>query len=815
MRQKTSKHKKDFVVIFTVIFVILYAHYTLIKGISYGCNYRIITAIDEPARLKIIKKFKEEFESNKKTCSVLIVDGTIDNNREWVIVGFNDKGEFKKVLIDDVNDELVMELNKEGANRDAIIELAALYLDRVPLNGIPERGIDTGPNTNIDDDLKIYTPSKVYETVSKAPSIVSVITKDDIKNLGARTLTDVLRVVPGIDILKGGDFGVVDIGVRGVQDTQIATRKIKLLIDGHSVNSPLDGDMSDFFDDLPLINVKQIEIIRGPGSALYGANAFLAVINVITYDLEDIYGIYVKSGFGSFDTQEYSIMYGNSLYGIDIVGFVHFLNTNGLSDTIKSDSLSLRKYTSQFSITPGDTDDSRNKLDMDLKMSYKDFEFKAKYINKDTEPFVGSEYALTDDNDLYYNFVMAELRYKFDLTEKISVNPRIYYDQYDLEYDLKALPDGFTIPFDRDGDGDIEVFADGAVGDAKVTNRRLGSEVQIDYKLFPHNLFTLGFNYEWEKQDNVTFSSSFDPKSFASIGSIENFTNTANWMRDEATRQIWAIYIQNKWDITNDIGLTIGIRHDHYSDFEGTTNPRVGLVCNLTDQATLKLLYGQAFRAPSFIELYATNNPVLNGNTNLKPETIRTYEVGLGYRPEKYLRTNVNYFFNIIRDEISVVPSVLPFRPGVLANIGGSNIQGVEFEVYADLSHIWEKGLSVIANYTYQDAESKGDPLPNVPKHKGNVRLNFGLGKYLNANVQAFISGDRVREEADTRDDSPGYAIVDLTLIAKEFFNNLEVKASLFNLFDKNYNDPAPMNTIHHDLPRPGRSFFLEFSYDF
>lgn len=151
----------------------------------------------------------------------------------------------------------------------------------------------------------------------------------------------------------------------------------------------------------------------------------------------------------------------------------------------------------------------------------------------------------------------------------------------------------------------------------------------------------------------------------------------------------------------------------------------------------------------------------------------------------------------------------------------GSNIQGIEFEARGDLGKVW-KGSYAFANYTYQDAESKGDPLPDVPKHKGNVGVNVGLGEHLNANLHSFISGERVRAEADTRDDSPGYAILNLTLIAKDLFDmvgaNVQspvLKASLFNLLDKDYDDPALMDTVPTDLPRQGRTFFIELEYKF
>lgn len=679
----------------------------------------------------------------------------------------------------------------------------SIQLDTESISGL-ERVI-----TLLGREQFVTVASKHKEKTNEAPSIITVITAEEIENMGAMVLTDILRTVPGFDIIKDGAFGRTDYVARGIRNILTSDNKIKTLIDGHSLNMPYNGASAYFFDDLPLKNVKKIEIIRGPGSSLYGANAFLAVINIITKEADDIDGVEITSGFGSFDTQKYNIMYGKNISDIDITGFVDFYNTNGLSDTIKEDPMSGQP----FSVTPGDTDDGRKRLDTHVKLAYKDLQFIAKYLNKNTESFVGSNFVLTNESENKFNYVMGELNYKISIGEKLTLKPRTYYDQYDIEFGAEPFPDGFVIPADVDGDGDIEEFPDGLKGRGIATNRRLGGEIQMDYAFSEHNTFTLGVDYKWERQDNVQFYANFDPLNSASLGSLQNVSDTGNWIR-RVYRQVWAVYMQEKWNITDDMGLTIGIRHDHYSDFEGTTNPRIGFVWDFVDNATLKLLYGQAFRAPAFNELYTTNNPVSLGNPDLKPETIRTYEVGLGYKFTNRYSTNVNYFFNVIRDEIFLVPQSDPNAVDVYMNRGGANVQGIEFEIKADLDNIW-KGAYAFANYSYLDAEAKGDPLPDVPKHKGNVGINAGITKYLNANLHAFISGKRIRAEQDARDDSPGYGIVNLTLTAKEFFKEMKVKASIFNLLDKDYNDPAPINTIPTDLPRPGRTFFIELGYQF
>ena len=673
------------------------------------------------------------------------------------------------------------------------------------------------------DEELITIASKIEEKIKKAPSIITIITDKEIENMGVRTLYDIMRIVPGFDLHRRPDFGGLIYGVRGIKN---ADDKVKIFLNGHSLNVGRSGRTAFFFDDLPLKNVKRIEIIRGPGSALYGTNAFLAVINVITKGVDDIEHFEISSGFGSFDTQEYNIMFGKTIHDIDIDGFATFYNTNGPHEKIKEDAAFLEPELFG-SRAPGKTDESRNKLDLNLNITYKDIKFHTKYFNKDTEPYTGSRFILTDDGENRYSYLLLDLSYEFELWNRLTVKPRIYYDQYEFEWFHEAFGDGFTPDLDEDGvgddldgDGDIEVFPDGVRSKNYGRNKVAGAEIHVDYDLFENNRFSFGFGFEWNKQDNIDLSTNFmvlpgeDPSFGSFIGAVQDQGDVL-WIK-EYIRQIWHIYIQDKWDITDKLSFTLGIRHDQYNDFDGTTNPRIGIVWDFMDNATLKILYGQAFRAPSFRELTLDARPVRIGNKGLEPEKIRTYEVGLSCKFNENISTNVNYFFNLIRDPIGVIEADNDDPESVrqFENLDGANIQGIEFEAKANLSDYWLDAYA-FANYTYQDAESKGDPLPDVPKHKGNVGINLGITKYLNANLHAFISGERIRAQEDTRDDSPGFALLNLTLIGKEFFNDLKIKASIFNLLDKDWDDPAQFGRIATDLPRPGRNFFVEFSYEF
>ena len=102
-----------------------------------------------------------------------------------------------------------------------------------------------------------------------------------------------------------------------------------------------------------------------------------------------------------------------------------------------------------------------------------------------------------------------------------------------------------------------------------------------------------------------------------------------------------------------------------------------------------------------------------------------------------------------------------------------------------------------------------------VPVHKANFGVNVGFWKYANANLNTFVSGPRPREDGDTRRDLPSYTLSNLTLIGKNFIDNFEIRGSVFNLFDKSYDDPAPMDTVPTDYPQQGISFRIELQYKY
>ncbi len=639
--------------------------------------------------------------------------------------------------------------------------------------------------------------------ISKAPSIVSVIEAKQIKQMGFRTLVDILKTVPGFDVSMTS-FGTRNIAVRGVGFQN--SERVRVLIDGHPVNDPFWGGAMSSFDDLVVENIKRLEVIRGPGSALYGKNAFTGIINVITKDTEDIDGIQWTASGGKFDTQNYNMLFGKEYRGMKISGFFDFFDTQGFSRKVEQDNL----FPASFSMSPGRTDNRKEKTDLNLKLLYKHFELKGKYMKKRRAAYIGIGNSLTDDNDIKDTYMFAELAYNsLPLGGKLDMIPKVYYDQYIYDNFLEVRPDGFTSgPF---------VYPNGFQGRVVAKETTLGFEDQFNYTVFDGNRLTFGFQYEWIHQNDVRSSEyTFDPSnSFLPVtpSVSTDFTDTHPFTRDRATRQIWSVYMQDEWNITDDIDLTVGVRHDNFTRFGGTTNPRVGLVWRFIENAHLKFLFGTAFRAPNFRELFLKNQSVVVGNSNLDPEKINTYELEIGYNFTKHISGNIDFFFNRNRDIIVLKPISAGSGVEKYQNEGGNRIKGVEMEIKADFG----KDDYAYANYTYQDAEETRDRnrLPLVPIHKANFGINKGFGKHVNAHLNTFITGPRPRENADTRRDLPSHTLVNLTLIGKNFMENFEIRGSVFNLLGKGYDDPSALGGVPTDYPQPRRSFMVELRYKF
>ncbi|OQW94181.1 MAG: hypothetical protein BWK79_07220 [Beggiatoa sp. IS2] len=368
------------------------------------------------------------------------------------------------------------------------------------------------------------------------------------------------------------------------------------------------------------------------------------------------------------------------------------------------------------------------------------------------------------------------------------------------------------------------IYPDGYIGKFDLAESHLRFDTFAFYSGLPQHLIRVGTGYHYNDQYKVAETKNYgvDPatgKPLPPGSAIVNLTDTPYVFNKETQRKNWYLSLQDVWTLTDQWELTAGIRYDNYSDFGSTINPRFALVWQTQPYFTSKLLYGRAFRTPSFADLYNTYNPIAMGNSNLKPETIDTWEIAFDYRVTDHFNLATNVFTYDIADKIRYTPTA-DKKTNVAQNIGNWKGHGLELEARWKIS----QKFNLMANYSYAKATNKSNDsdIGNYPRHSAYVRTDWLLMSSWYVDVQANWIADRQRVLNDPRPEIDDYTTVDLTFRYKGIQQGRAIIAlSVRNLFDADAREPTSgpdsSGTINvpHDLPLAGRHWFVEFQYRF
>jgi len=694
-------------------------------------------------------------------------------------------------------------------------------------------------------NMDISLATKTEMTLEEAPSIVSVITADEIKNMGARNIADVLRTVPGFDLTHYVILPMHGLNVRGQGSSQ-DNNKINFMLNGHSMQAVWSSAFAHF-DTIPLANINRIEIIRGPGSALYGSGAFLGVINIITKQGGDGPSG-VSAGGGSFGTAtsyaEFS--YGDEDFKTYLYADVY--STDGYKKTVDSDTAT-QIFTQAGSAAPGHTTYSSEYYTLQADIRYKNFYFSGFFQELRPENMVGVSNALTDEDDMKSWYAYGELGYKLSLQDRGELQIRAFYDQGMIDYGYEVFSEETAAVLGGYPEGE------GLHGNPSVDQTVWGTELASDYRAYPGIRLAAGVSYECFRQFNVRHHSNsnytgspfvIDGVTYAPFQYLDGFrdiSEEANWNKD-ADRNVFALYFQGFIDLkeifdlekgVRTLSITSGVRYDDYDDTGSSVSPRLGIVYAPTDDLHFKLLYGTAFRAPTLRELYNTNNPSEIGNEDLKPEKCATIEAQIGYDFRENIKTGLTFFHSRTRDTVQAVPGDIG---NILENKGDIESAGAEaeFRVHLDkLKYLYCNATwQIVRNLTNETIFSPGgrpymqdDFSPgNIPEFYGNIGANYDFSKYVIGNVCVNYVGKRERSEEmvwadeklvkqDTRDAVKARTLVNASLTFGNFYKGLEIQLSGFNLFDTDHRDPEMTGALEHDLPREGRSLMGRVSYTF
>ncbi len=650
----------------------------------------------------------------------------------------------------------------------------------------------------LNSDVQIAT--KTILKLDEAPSIVSVISDKEIKNMGARDLRDVLRTIPGFE-LGIRYFGYNKFGVRGIFTDN--TEKIKLLIDGLPVNEHLEGSGTIVFADISLDNIKKIEIIRGPGSALYGANAFLSVINVITKSGEDIEGVNLKLKGGSNKFKEASLLFGKKNGDFSYSGYLNFLDTDGPRMFIKSDALSLDPLNSDISLAGTDlgyTDLHRKKMTFSLNLKYKTLSFNGYFIDSKKGSYLGAGFAVNRESEAHPSQLQGIIRYEFKLG-KLDGEVKIYSLKYEADNLWNLYPSGYK----EQGNNEIITYHNGYFQLNGGKQKTIGSQIKFLYTLRKIHQLIFGFSYENIKLYDINIKESLPD------GNKFNMIDSPSIMLKEPTRKIFSAYIQEHATLNSKLSLTAGLRFDNYSDAGTSLSPRLGLVFKPLNRISFKLLYAEAFRAPTFVEsyLHALGGFVL-GNEKNKPETIKTLEFETSFELSNSAIFRINLFYNKIKNLLTLFPFETHLE--YINTEEEINFFGIESEIKMALSN----GIYGFLNYSYNYGKSKtsNSRVIGSANHIGNIGINAEISKNINFNsILTFVS-KRARDKSSELSDLHGYIFGTVSIIIKNIIEGLDFNISAYNFLNQNFRVPDTTGFFRYDYPLESRSFVIGVNYN-
>ncbi len=649
-----------------------------------------------------------------------------------------------------------------------------------------------------DDVDFLYIATGRKQTVSQAPAVASIISAKTIRQIGAHDIDEVLETVPGLHVsYSAGGYNPI-YQIRGISSN--TNPQVLMLINGIPITNIFAGDRSQSWGGMPVENISRIEVIRGPGSALYGADAFAGTINIITKNATEIDGLEVGASAGSFDEYRGWLQYGGSVAGWNTAFSVQVLDTHGQHEKIDVDFQTVLDSNpflgTNASLAPGSVNLGRQSLDTRIDLSNDKWQIRLGYQQREINAGAGLFEALDtvgEANSQRYN---ADLTYlNTDFSENWDFKAQYSFFNTFTKTNAMLLPPGT--------DTGAGVFPNGVIGQPDVYERHNRIDLSSFYTGLKNHDIRVGIGFHHQDQYKIEEKKNYTPFGVVLIplpGVID--VSDSFPFNQEKTRKIYYGFIQDAWDFAPDWTLTAGLRYDHYSDFGGTLNPRLALVWQTSYRFTSKLLYGRSFRAPSFAEQFNINNPVAIGNPDLDPEVIDTYEVAFDYAATHDLKVGFNVFYYQMSD-------IIRFDPTTANNTGKQTGHGLEMEVN------WKATdkLTVYGNYAYQSSKDKGtnSDAADSPQQQLYVRANYTLTPTWSVNSQFNHVMDRQRANGDTRSDIDDYSLVDLTIRAKEFSPGYEFAISARNLFNEDTREPslAP-GAIANDLPLAGRGFFIE-----
>lgn len=617
---------------------------------------------------------------------------------------------------------------------------------------------------------KVTIASRQSEISATAPSSVTVFTRDEIQAMGITHLESLMAYIPGFQAFRDVESGAQhSTHARGRRD--VNSRGILFLINGVRINDALTGGASAFQRLLTVENIKQVEIIRGPGSALYGANAYMGAINLVTE--KSTRQLKVAGGELSSTDATLNWHFDRGLWDFSLFAR-HFRDKGETYEDIYD----------QFGLQTSTQDPTKGQ-DLMLEGSRGAFNFAFRHGKRRIDDF--------------YSFGLIGDGINRQKSEWNALQMSWQKQFRDWDFQWRG---GYAI---TDWDP-LALLAPKGVGPFIF-------EDFIGQPLVQHNAFSLNIDAtrKLSEKHRLDFGVERQTNRLPTVIGIANYHLVTAEYYGEQTRQEtylsktkqnnYGVYAQSTYDLNDRLTSTLGMRFDDYDQFGGTLSPRAALVYQTQDNGSVKLMYGEAFRAPTLGELYIFISPVDIGNPDLEPEKVKTLELAFIHM-FSHFQVGATLFHNDLDGVILSMPSEAHGGRLLGENSGGPIMKGIELEANGSPAQGWH----LRGNFTYIDGATRFTPEVFggliITKTSQNWTYNLN-GTYHGAMV------DFPEQDA--------YVLLN-GKVEYGARKHLSLFLSGENLTDTNYSTPAlaglaPPPIVERQVPNRGRRLLAGISY--
>lgn len=665
--------------------------------------------------------------------------------------------------------------------------------------------------------VRVRTASRGEDTALTAPAAITVFSAEQLRAAGVRTVFELLELVPGYTGLHGINSGRAMV-VRGLA----ADNGVLVLLDGMPVNDAFTGNYPLF--DQPVADFDRIEVVRGPGSALYGGNALVGVINLISHPPQagnrrgefivgagtengreaylrvagtpndDWPDLTISAGVSSRETDGEALeLFRDRLYTPQPGNFLPPLSNPTLTSTERREAMQVR---SGF-----------------FNADYAAWRLRYSYVRVESMPLFSIRGVVTEPGDTEHIEALNALRLSWQggRWHDWQFSPTAYYALHQSRVLGDSEPP--QIWADENQDGLNELFLSGIIESFLHDSENRGIELAVNGQLTATQALSLALIHD---ETELTYARKFANVTLRARAPVPVFPvqdMTDEFIDSDITRRQQAALLEYRWRGAAGLSITAGMRASQYSDFGATSNPRLALVYDHDQRWYGKLLYGEAFVPPSFVQLY-DRTPVLTehrvrGNSELNASEIKTSELQFGYRADDRWLAALTLFRNQTENEIFFDSSQTIQR---WRNLGARQAHGVELE----FERYWRNDWQLRANYAYQhtDGADTGLVAGIHPPHRANLIVDWRGAQGWNAQARLRYYSSTEREPSDLRPGLDAKSYLDLQLSQQLLQPGLRVALTIANAMDTDGRDEtAQADGIVDDIPRAGRSFWLQFGY--